>query len=130
MSHFLPIFVLLKITCLVIMFDCNFQVFKNFLAFLINFCPLKMLHLIFLILAFSTNFPLLKVTCLVTLFDRKLQIFKNSPKLIIFGIFHELLSTQNVNVAGFARNIECDFSVDFHTRCYTFIAHNTFNLGI
>ena len=30
-------------------------------------------------------------------------IFKNSP---IFGIFNELLSTQIVNVARFARNVE------------------------
>ena len=60
----------------------------------------------FLILAFSTNFVLLKLTCLVTLFDRKLLVFKNSPKWTIFGIFNELLSTQNVNVARFARNVE------------------------
>ena len=33
----------------------------------------------------------------------------------IFGIFNELLSTQNVNVARFARNIECDFFGDFQT---------------
>ena len=45
----------------------------------------------------------LKLTCLETLFDRKLQVFKNSSKLIIFGIFSELLSTQNVTVA---RHIE------------------------
>ena len=44
-------------------------------------------------------FQILKVTCLVTLFDRKLQIYKKSPKYTIFGIFNELLSTQNVNVA-------------------------------
>ena len=37
------------------------------------------------------------------------------PKLIIFGIFDELLSTQNVNVARFARNVECDFFEDFQT---------------
>ena len=48
----------------------------------------------------------LKLICLVTLFDRKLQVFKNSPKWTIFGIFNELLSTQNVNVARFARNVE------------------------
>ena len=29
------------------------------------------------------------------------------------GIFNELLSTQNVNVARFARNIECDFFGNF-----------------
>ena len=45
--HFQPIFVLLKLTCLVTMVDRKLQVFKNspnlpFLAFLINFCPLKM----------------------------------------------------------------------------------------
>ena len=37
---------------------------------------------------------------LVTLFDLKLV------KLIIFGLFNELLSTQNVNVARFARSVE------------------------
>ena len=66
---------------------------------------------IFSILAFSTNF------CLVTLFDRKLQVFKKSPKLTIFGIFNELLSTQNVNVGRFARNVERDFFCDFQTLC-------------
>ena len=64
---------------------------------------------------FPTFFVLLKVICLVTLFDRKLQVFKNSPKLTIFGIFNELLATQNVNVARFARNVECDFFCDFQT---------------
>ena len=55
---------------------------------------------------FSPIFVLLKVTCLVTLFDRKLQIFKNSSKLTIFAIFNERLTTQNVNIARFARNVE------------------------
>ena len=55
------------------------------------------------------------MTCLATLFDCKLQVFINSPKLTIFGIFNELLSTQNVNVARFARNIEWDFFCDFQT---------------
>ena len=32
-----------------------------------------------------------------------------------FGIFNELLSTQNVNVARFARNIKCDFFYCFQT---------------
>ena len=35
-------------------------------------------------------------------------IFKKSSKLTLFGIFNELLSTQNVNVARFARNVEWD----------------------
>ena len=55
---------------------------------------------------FPPIFVLLKLTCLVTMFDRKLQVFKNSPKWNIFGIFNQLLSTQNVNVARFARNVE------------------------
>ena len=55
------------------------------------------------------------MTCLVTLFDHKLTVFKNSPKLTIFGIFNELLSTQIINVARFARNVECDFFRDFQT---------------
>ena len=32
--------------------------------------------------------------------------FQKVAKLTIFGIFSELLSTQNVNVARFARNVE------------------------
>ena len=71
----------------------------------------------FSIMAFPAIFVLLKLTCLVTLFDRKLQVFKISPKLTLFGIFNELLSTQNVNVARFARNVECDFFRDFQTLC-------------
>ena len=61
---------------------------------------------------FSPIFVLLKLTCLVTLFD--LQTFKNSPKWTIFGIFNQLLSIQNVNVARFARIVEWDFSVIFN----------------
>ena len=38
--------------------------------------------------------------------------------MTIFGIFHELLSTQIVNVARFARNVEWDFFCDFQTPCY------------
>ena len=68
---------------------------------------------------FLPIFVLLKLTCLVTLFDRKLQVFKNSPKWTIFGLFNELLSTQNVNVARFARNVEWDFFCDFRTPCHS-----------
>ena len=75
---------------------------------------LKMSHMIFLILAFSTNFfVLLELTCLVTLFNQKFQVFKKSPSSPIFGIFIELLSTQNVKVARFARKVEWDFFSDF-----------------
>ena len=42
---------------------------------------------------------------------------KTRQKCNVFGTFNELLSTQNVNVAGFARNIECDFFCDFQTPC-------------
>ena len=40
---------------------------------------------------------------------QKSRIIKKPPKSTIFGIFNELLSIQSVNVARFARNIECDF---------------------
>ena len=46
-GHFLPIFVQLKLTCLVTLFDCKLQAFKNssnwlcIIAFLMNFCTLK-----------------------------------------------------------------------------------------
>ena len=63
---------------------------------------LKMSHFNVLILAFFTYF------CLVTLFERKPQGFKNSPNWTIFGIFN-LLSTQNVIVARFARNVKLFF---------------------
>ena len=64
---------------------------------------------------FPPIFASLKVTYRVTLFDRNLQVFINSPKLTIFGIFTELLSTQKVNVARFVRNVEWDFFCDFQT---------------
>ena len=46
---------------------------------------------------FPPIFVLLKVTCicLVTLFDHKLNFFQKLAKLTIFGIFKELLYTQN-----------------------------------
>ena len=53
------------------------------------------------------------MTSLVTLFDRKLYVLQKLAKSTIFGIFNELLSTQYVNVARFARNVECDFFRDF-----------------
>ena len=40
------------------------------------------------------------------------------PKLTIFGVFNKLLSTQNVNLARFARNVEWDFFCDFQTLCF------------
>ena len=46
-------------------------------------------------------------------------------KLTIFGIFNELLSTQNVNVACFARNIECDFFGRFSNTVVLYFQHGT-----
>ena len=45
------------------------------------------------------------------------QFCRSFPKLTIFGVFNELLSTQNVDVARFARNDECDFFVICQTPC-------------
>ena len=50
-------------------------------------------------------------------------VFKNSPKWTIFGDFDKLLSTQNVNVARFARNVEwyfffCDFQAPCCSRIF------------
>ena len=53
---------------------------------------LRMSH--YLMLAFSTNFCSTKIS-----------------------MFNELISTQNVNVALFARNVEWDFFCDFQTPC-------------
>ena len=41
--------------------------------------------------------------------------FQKLAKIDHFGIFDEFLSIHNVNVARFARNIECDFLGDFQT---------------
>ena len=53
------------------------------------------------------------MTFLVTLFDHKLQVYKNSPNWNIFGIFNELLSTKNVNVARFALQVDETFFCNF-----------------
>ena len=41
--------------------------------------------------------------------------FQKLAKIDHFGIFGKLLSTQNVIVARFAHNAECDFFCDFQT---------------
>ena len=67
---------------------------------------------------FPSNFVPFKLTwlaCLVTLFDRKLQVFKNRQNWLFFD---KLLSTQNVNVARFARNVECDLFLWFSNTVY------------
>ena len=42
--------------------------------------------------------------------------FQKLAKITIFGIFNELLPTQNVSVARFARNVEWDFIMIFNLR--------------
>ena len=83
----------------------DFGIFCQFLSFLVTLFDRKCHILIFFrFWHFTSIFVRLKLTYLVTLFDRKLQVFKKSPKWTIFGNFNELLATQNVNVARFARN--------------------------
>ena len=72
------------------------------------------------ILAFSTDFRTIKIDLSGNTVWPQLQIFKNLPKLAIFGIFSKLLSTQNVNIARFARIVKWDFFCDFQTLCYGF----------
>ena len=61
---------------------------------------------------------LFKVTCLVPLIDHKHQFFSKTRQINHFWHFlNELLFTQNVNEARFARNVECDFWSYFHTMC-------------
>ena len=70
-----------------------------------------------LILAFSTNFCFIKNDLSGSAVWPQASAFEKLAKLTIFGIFNKLLSTQNVNVARFARNVECDFFCDFQTLC-------------
>ena len=75
----------------------------------------------FLTLAFSTNFYPITSDWM-----SGNTVWPQSPKLTILGIYNELLSTQNVNVARFARNGECDFFCDFQTPliCLIGLNHN------
>ena len=68
-----------------------------------------MSHFSIYILATSTNFCPIQSDLSGNTVCPQAHVFKTSPKLTIFGIFYKLLSTQNVNVARFARNVECDF---------------------
>ena len=69
-----------------------------------------MSHLIFFNFGICHQFMSnLKTICLVTLFEHKLLRFKTITKIDHFWAFfniYELLSTQNVNVVRFARNVE------------------------
>ena len=78
-----------------------------------------LLQLACLVTLFDNKIKILK-NCLVTLFDRKIQVFKNSSKLNIFGIFYELLSTQNVKLPRLAHNLVWDFFSVFKHRATEF----------
>ena len=69
----------------------------------------------FSILAFSTNFWPIKTDMSGNSVWPQALGFQKLAKLSIFGIFNELLSTQNVNVARFDRNVEWHFFCDFQT---------------
>ena len=74
---------------------------------------LKKSQLKFSILAFTTIFCHIKAEQSSDTVWRQVSGFQKLAKLAIFGIFNELLSTQNLNVALFARNVEWDFFCDF-----------------
>ena len=69
-------------------------------------------------LAFSTHFCLIKTDLSVNTVCPQASDFQKLAKMdIFFCIFNYLLTTQNVNEARFARNVEWDFSCDFQTPC-------------
>ena len=65
------------------------------------------------ILAFSNNFCPIKIDLSGSTVWPQASGFQKLAKLTIFGIFDELLFTQNVNVAHFARNVEWDLFLWF-----------------
>ena len=69
---------------------------------------------VFQFLALSTNFCPIKSELSGNTVWPQASGFQKLAKLTIFN---ELLSTQNVNVARFARNVEWDFLGDFQTLC-------------
>ena len=77
----------------------------------------KMSHLNFWNLAFSNHFCPIKSCLSGNTVWVVASVCEKLAKLSIFGIFIELLSTQNRNVACFARNVECDFFCYFPTLC-------------
>ena len=84
-----------------------------------------MSHLIFSIVDFPSIFVFLILTCRVTLFDCKLLVYQKLAKLTFLGIFDAIWSTQNVNVARFARNVEWDFFVIFN-QCVAYLSEKYF----
>ena len=70
---------------------------------------------IFWILVFFTNFCLIKIDRSGNTFGLQALGFQKLAEIDHFWRFYQLLCTQNVNVARFARNVECDFFCDFQT---------------
>ena len=77
-----------------------------------------MSHLIFLTLAFSIHSCPIKIGLSGNTIWTQTSGFQNLAKWTIFGIFSELLSAQNVYVAGFARNVEWDMSFESYMYVY------------
>ena len=67
-------------------------------------------------LVFSTNFCLIKADLSGNTVWPQVSGFQKLAKLTIYCLSNKLLSTQNVNVARFARNVEWDFFCDFQTQ--------------
>ena len=84
---------------------------------------LKMSHLNFWILAFSPNFCPIKTDLSGNTVWPQASGFQKPSKWTILGIFNQLLSTQNVNVARFAHNVEWDFFCDFQTSKKCWVIH-------
>ena len=78
---------------------------------------------IFGILEFFTNFCPIKIDLPGNTVWPQASGFQKLAKIDIFWHFLlPLLSTQNVNVARSARNVECDFFCDFQTLCCTILS--------
>ena len=93
-SHFDPSVVVLPLAHVLTVFENYSKCRISILAFSNMFCPIKT------DLSGKTVWP-------------QASGFQKVDKLTIFGIFNQLLSTQNVNVARFVRNVESDFFGDF-----------------
>ena len=114
--HFPTIFVLSKVTCLATLTLFlrlsntvnSFKIIKK-VSILGSHC-LKITQYVafeFLNFSISHQFP--------SLFGRNFRLSKIRQTGPFIGIFTELLSTQNVTVARFTRNIKYDFFYDFQT---------------
>ena len=71
--------------------DTKFENYSEYRIWIVEFWQFRLI------------FVLLKVTCLVTLFDCKIHFLQKLAKLTWH--FNQLFSTQNVNIARFARNM-------------------------